>query len=149
MILIVYGQITSFVHFSVEDFSSLDCVSLVKVEPILSSEFLDSWVVLIKFGEGEILIRVVLFPCFRDFSSSPHENTVNFVVSFLSVDTIDSKAVFSEMLVKISDVSVLQVASQITNNSFSFVFNVVNFPERPSLVIEFRPELVKSGSFVG
>ncbi len=147
--MIVYGQITSFVHFSVKDFSSLDSVGLVKVEPILSSKFLDSWIVLIKFSEGEIFIRVVLFPCLGDFNSSPHENTVYFVVSFLSIDTIDSKAVFSEMLVKISDVSVFQVASQITNNTFSFIFNIVNFPERPSLMIEFRPKFVKSSSFVG
>jgi hypothetical protein len=46
-------------------------------------------------------------------------------------------------------VSVLQVAGQIANDTLTFVFNVVDFPERPSLVVEFAPEFVKSCGFVG
>ena len=90
----------------------------------------------------------MFFPFFRDFSSSPHPDTVNLVVSFISIDTIGSKGVFSEVI-NVSKVTVLQVTSKITNNSFSFVFNVADFPETPSIMIKLSPELIKSLFFIG
>ena len=103
----------------------------------------------IKSLEFEVLKRVVISPEVRNFSSSPHPNTVNFVVSFLTVDTIGGKAVLSESVIQVSKVTVLQVASKIANNTLTFVLNVIDFPDGPSFMIELGPELLKLGLHVG
>ena len=64
-----------------------------------------------------------------DLSSSPKPNSVDFVVSFITIDSISSERVFSEAVLKVSDVSVLQVVGQVANNSLSFVLDVLDFPD--------------------
>ena len=104
---------------------------------------MDGRVVFVKTSEGEIFVGVVLFPGFRDFSASPHEDAIDFVISFFSVNAVDREAVFPEVFVEVSDVSVLQVVGQIANNAFALVFDVLDLPERPALVVELAPEFAK------
>ena len=92
----------------IEDWSFLNHFSFLEVKPIFFSNFLISFILWIHFGESEIIVALMFFPFHWDFSSSPHPNSVNFVVSFNSVDTVSGETVFSEMI-DVSDVTVFKV----------------------------------------
>ncbi len=92
----------------IEDWFSFNHLSFLKVQPIFFSEFLISFVLGIHSGECEIIVALMFFPFHWDFSSSPHPDTINFVVSFSSVNTVSSETVFSEMI-NVSNVTVLEV----------------------------------------
>lgn len=92
----------------VEDWFSLDDFSFLKVEPIFLSEFLIGFVLWIHLGECEVIVALMFLPFHWDLSSSPHPDSIDFVVSFNSVDTVSGEAVFSEMI-DVSNVSVLEV----------------------------------------
>jgi len=100
----------SFVHFGIKDLPSLHDISLIDAKPVLSGQLLNLRVSGIKFGKGEVLKCLVLFPSLRELCSSPHPNTINFIVLFFSIDSINSKAIFSEMFIKVSQMPILQVA---------------------------------------
>ncbi len=108
---------------------------------------MDVLVILIQSGEGKVIIALMLFPFFGNFSSSPEPNSVDFVVSFNTIDSMDSEAIFSEV-VNISEMSIFQVVGKISDNTFSFVFDVVDFPKWPTGMIELSPKFLEGGCFV-
>ena len=92
----------------IENWSSFNDFSFLEVKPIFFSKLLISFVLWIHLGESEIIITLMFFPFHWDFSSSPHPDSVDFVVSFNSVDTVSGETVFSEMI-NVSDVTILKV----------------------------------------
>lgn len=97
----------------------------------------------VKFGEFEVVIGVVLFPLIWDFSSSPEPGSLDDKISFNSVNTNSSESIFSKV-VKISNETILQIASQISDFSFSFVEFIVRFPKTPSFGVIGSPESLES-----
>ena len=103
---------------------------------------MNSRIVLVQSGEGEVVITLVFLPFLGDFSSSPEPHSVNFVVALNSVYTVHSETVFSEV-VNVSEVAVLEVVGQVADDTLTLVFDVVNFPEGPSSMVELTPKLGK------
>jgi len=89
----------------------------------------------------------VFLPLHRNLSASPHPNSINFVVTLHSVDSEHRETVFFEVF-DVSQVSVFQVVGQIAHDSFAFILDVLDLPQRPSLVVKLAPELTQSGLLV-
>lgn len=111
----------SFEPFGFKNWSSFnEFVAFVNVQPILFDQFSISLVCVVKLSEFEIVICIVVFPFFWDFGSSPKPSTFNDQISFVTIDTQSSESIFSKVI-KISNETIFQVASQISNFSLSFV----------------------------
>jgi len=106
--LLTITTISSLKPIGIENRFTFDCLIFLKVEPIFLSKFLIGLVFRIHLIESEVIIAWMIFPFHGYLSSSPHPNAVDFVVSFNSVDPIDSKTVFSEMI-DVSKLSVFKV----------------------------------------
>ena len=119
--MIIFKQSSVFLSLepiSIENWLSFNELSLLEIEPIFFSDFLVSFVFRIHFSEGEIIVALMFFPFHWDFSSSPHPDSVDFVVAFNSVDTVSGETVLSEV-VNVSNVTVFKVRSQISDNSLT------------------------------
>lgn len=102
----------------------------------------------VELGEGEIVVGIMIFPEVRNLSSSPKPEPVDLVVALLSVHSVGGQAVLAEVVVQVSEMSVFQVVSQISDNSFTLVFNVLNLPDRPALNVQLSPKLLQSSGSV-
>lgn len=130
----------SFEPFGLVDGSSLIAADIdVGVEPRLFDDFSVLLVGVIELCEGEVFVRIVFLPLLWDFSSSPEPGALDDQVSFITINSHDSESVLSEV-VKISNETVLQVAGQITDFSFTFVELIVGFPDAPSFRVVSSPE---------
>ena len=90
----------------------------------------------------------MLFDLFRNLKSSPKPNSLDVVVSFSSIDSETSEGILSEMI-KISQESVFQVRSEISNGSLITISLIDSFPKTPSFSIKFFPEKLDWIVFIG
>lgn len=89
----------------------------------------------------------MLLPLLGDLSASPEPNTIDLIVALNSIHSVHGEAVFSEV-VNVSQVAILQVIGQVTNNTFALVFDVVHLPQGPSGVVELAPQLLQGSLLV-
>ena len=132
------------VPFGIEHFPALVEVSFFDVEPCFRGQSLNLGVFLIEFLELEEVERVVLSPEVGNVSASPHPDAVNGIGSLLSVNSEIGKAVFSKVIVKVSQITVHQVVGQVADLSLTFVDDVIHLPKRPSFMVELGPEFGKT-----
>ena len=119
--MIIFKQSSVFLSLepiSIEDWLSFNKLPFLKVEPILLSNLLISLVLRVHLGECEIVVALMFLPFHWDLCSSPHPNSIDFIVAFNSVNTVSSETVFSEV-VNVSNMTILEVGSQISDNSFT------------------------------
>lgn len=111
----------SFEPFGFKNGSSFNkCSAFVDIQPILFDQFSVSFVGMVELLEFEIIIGIMIFPLFWNFSSSPKPSSFNDQITLVTIDTQSSESIFSEVI-KIPNETVLQVASQISDFTFSFV----------------------------
>ena len=139
----IYMDSLSFEPFGFVNWFTLNG-SFVNVGPVLFDKFSISLACVVQFFEFEVVISIVLFPFFWDFSTSPEPSSLNNQISFVTINTENTESIFSEVI-KISNKSVLQVACEISNFTFSFIKFIVRFPKTPSFRIISSPESIKSG----
>ena len=109
MIIKVYKeQFLSFKPIGIKDRFSFNHASFCGVEPILFSKLLVGLFSRVHFSECKVIVALMFLPLFWDFSSSPKPNSVNFVVSFDSVDSVSGKTILSKVI-DVSDVSVFKI----------------------------------------
>ncbi len=109
MIINLYKeQFLSFEPIGIKDRLSFNNASFSGVEPIIFSKLLVGLFSRVHFIECEVIVALMFFPLFWDFSSSPKPNSVNFEVSFNSIDSVSGETILSEVI-DVSDMSVFKI----------------------------------------
>lgn len=82
-----------------------------------------------------------------DSSSSPYPNTPYFIISNISVNSMNSKCVFSEMI-KPLEKWIFHIASMRLFNPFPFIFYIFNIPDRKTCWVIILPKEIYCFCFI-